>query len=481
MTLEEKIHWLETQLAEALATIAQLQGKVQQLENQLAKASKNSGNSSKPPSSDLTKRPTGGGECSNPRKIGGQPGHPRHERKLFPPEQVDERITHRLKHCPNCGSGNLEKLPEQTEVFQQVELRPKPFVVTEHEVEAGRCRQCQSVHWAEVPEPIARTGLMGPRMRGMLLFMKGAMRGSFSALREFLSDVMGFEVSRGYLAKVMIQGSQAAVAPVEELRSLLPVQRALNVDETGHKENGARMWTWCFRAGNFVVFSIRASRGSEVLIELLGAEFNGVLGCDYFSAYRKFMGTMTGLIQFCLAHLIRDLKYLAEHPDPILGLYAQPILRAVGRMFQLIHQQVDTPGADFQTQLEKQKKRIIALTLNTQRLSPIDWYVEQHYSEVWNMAERFRKHGQSYFTFITTPEIGPTNNAAEQALRFVVMDRKATQGTRGQKGRHFCERMWTVVGTCRMQKRSIYRYLCEAVEAWAGSLPAPSLVPQNSS
>ena len=479
MTREEKIQWLEAQLAKAMARIAQLERKVQQLENQLAKAHKNSGNSSKPPSSDMTKPP--GRDSSSPRKIGGQPGHPRHERKLFAPEQVDERVIHALDHCPKCGSSNLEKRPEATEVFQQVELLAKPFKVTEHVVEVCLCRDCQSVQSAEVPEPMTRTGLMGPRMRGMLLFMKGAMRGSFSALREFLKDVMGFEVSRGYLAKVMIQGSQAAAAPVEELRSLLPIQRSLNVDETGHKENGERMWTWCFRAGNFVVFSIRASRGSEVLIEFLGEEFNGVLGCDYFSAYRKFMGTMTGLIQFCFAHLIRDLKFLAEHPEPMMAIYAQPILRAVGKMFRLIHEQVETPCADFQPRLEEQKKRIIHLTLDTQRLSPIDWYVQKHYPEVWNMAERFRKHGESYFTFITTPGMGPTNNAAEQALRFVVMDRKATQGTRSQKGRLFCERMWTVVGTCRMQKRSIFGYLCEAVQAWAESLPVPSLVPQNSS
>lgn len=97
------------------------------------------------------------------------------------------------------------------------------------------------------------------------------------------------------------------------------------------------------------------------------------------------------------------------------------------------------------------------------------------------MAERFRKHGQEYFTFITTPEIGPTNNPAEQALRFVVMDRRATQGTRSHKGRTFCERIWTVVGTCRMNQRSIFGYLCAAVTAWASGTPIPSLIPANSS
>lgn len=480
MSLEEKNASLEARLAQALEIIAQLQERIRQLEAQLAKANKNSGNSSKPPSSDLTKPPPAGGSLS-PRKIGGQPGHPRHERSAFPPDQVDERQFHRVNQCPDCGSRDLEPLPEPAQVVQQVELVPKLFQVTEHVVQTCRCRNCQRIQTGALPAAIAATGLMGPRMMGLLLFMKGALRSSFSGLQEFLAHVIGFKVCRGYLAKVMARGSRALATPVQELRSLLPVQRLLHVDETGHKENGAGMWTWCFRAGNFVLFSIRISRGSDVLMEFLGQEFNGVLGCDYFSAYRKFMGKMSGSVQFCFAHLIRDLKFLAEHPDGIMPLYAEPILRAVRRMFKLIHEQVDHPVKDFQSKLEGQKKRIIALAIDTTGLSPIEWYVQKQYPEVWNMAQRFRKHGQAYFTFITTPEIGPTNNAAEQALRFVVMDRKATQGTRSHKGRAFCERIWSVVGTCRINKRSIFGYLCEAVMAWANGLPAPSLIPANSS
>ena len=480
MSLEEKVVSLEAQLAQALETNAQMRRRIQELEGQLARACKNSGNSSKPPSSDLTK-PRAAGRSRSRRKIGGQPGHPRHERKLFPPEQVDERQFHGVGPCPDCGSRDWEILPEPARVLQQVELVAKPFKVIEHVVQACRCRQCRRMQTGELPAAIAATGLLGPRMMALLLFMKGAMRCSFGGLQEFLEHVIGFKVCRGFLAKVMARGSRVLEAPVEELRSLLPTQRVLNVDETGHKENGERMWTWCFRAGNFVLFSIQASRGSDVLIEFLGEEFNGVLGCDYFSAYRKFMGTMSGAIQFCFAHLIRDLKFLKEHPEGIMRLYAEPILRAVKRMFQLIHEQADHPAPDFQAKLAAQKKRMLALAADTACLSPLPWYVQERYPEVWNMAERFRKHGPAYFTFITTPEIGPTNKAAEQALRFVVMDRRATQGTRSHKGRAFCERIWSVVGTCRMNHRSIFRYLCEAVSAWANGLPAPSLIPANSS
>lgn len=478
--LRSRVIELESHSEQQGIHVTELEAKIARLEAELAAARKHSGNSSKPPSSDIVKPPRKARGKTGRRKIGGQPGHPRHERPAFAPGQVDDRQHYGAGACQNCGGRNLQPLPDPAQVLQQVELVLKPFRVTEHVVQACLCRDCQQVSTGELPAAITRTGLIGPRMMAFLLFMKGAMRCSYSAIEELLDHVLGFKVSRGYLAKVMMRGSRVLAGPVEELRGLLPSQPCLNVDETGHKDNGKGMWTWCFRAPRFVLFSIQASRGSEVLLEMLGREFNGVLGCDYFSAYRKFMGQMSGTVQFCFAHLIRDLKFLSEHPDPVLQVYGEPILRAVGRMFHLIHEQVHCPVPDFQSQLERLKNRILQLA-DTKRLSPVPGFVEEQYSEAFNMAERFRNHGDAYFTFITTPQIGPTNNAAEQALRFVVMDRRATQGTRSHKGRLFCERIWTVVGTCRMNKRSIFDYLCEAMTAWSLGAAAPSLLPSNSS
>ena len=150
-------------------------------------------------------------------------------------------------------------------------------------------------------------------------------------------------------------------------------------------------------------------------------------------------------------------------------------------VFALIHEQINHPRPDFQERLERQKERIIEWATDTAALSPIDWYVQKNFPEVVNMAGRFRKHGQAYFTFITTPGLDPTNNLAEQAIRFVVIDRHVTQGTRSQKGRAFCERIWTVIATCRLTKRSILQFLSQAVDAWAKNHLAPSLVPADSS
>ena len=93
-----------------------------------------------------------------------------------------------------------------------------------------------------------------------------------------------------------------------------------------------------------------------------------------------------------------------------------------------------------------------------------------------NLADRFRKHGEAYFRFITTPGIEPTNNVAEQAMRFVVIDRYITQGTRSEKSRAWCERIWTVLAACASQGRSAFDFIYQSIQAHFSDQPLPSLL-----
>ena len=104
--------------------------------------------------------------------------------------------------------------------------------------------------------------------------------------------------------------SQALEQPIRTAGES-PDQDRLNVDETGHKQNRLRQWTWCFGP---TCTRCSRSTGLDVLIEVLGAEFDGVLGCDYFSAYRRYLREFDVSLQFCLA-LIRDVKFLTTLPD----------------------------------------------------------------------------------------------------------------------------------------------------------------------
>lgn len=180
-------------------------------------------------------------------------------------------------------------------------------------------------------------GLFGPRLTALATYSKARLHASYSGIRDLLRDVLGIKVSRGYVAKLLRKASQAFGGPHSELIELLPQQLALNTDETGHKENGVRYWIWCFRAARFVVFKIDPSRGTEVLMEILGEEFKGILGCDYYAAYRKYAQLCRVLVQFCLAHLIREVKYLCEFPDPQVQRYGKGLLTGLQALFHVLH------------------------------------------------------------------------------------------------------------------------------------------------
>jgi len=438
------------------------------LKQQLAAARKNSSTSSKPPSSDLVKPPKPPRKDRKKRRRGAQPGHEQHLRSPFPPEAVNEFLPYTLDCCPDCG-GTLVLSRREPEVLHQVEISAAPTIVTEHQGLAYWCPQCRKFHYAPIPDAVKKAGLFGPRLTALVAFMKGVCHASFSTIRKFLRDVVRVNISRGYLAKLIAKVSESLAPAYAELFERLPGEAVLNIDETGHKEYREKFWTWCFRAQLYTLFRIDKSRGSKVLVEVLGTEFNGVLGCDYFSAYRKYMRECDVLVQFCMAHLIRDVKFLLTLPGRDNQTYGQRVRDALRGLFAVIHRCERMTPAGFQKALEAAREQVLAA--GTTRVPDT--------KHARNLAKRFRENGEAYFRFITTPGIDPTNNLAEQAIRFVVIDRRITQGTRSEKGRRWCERIWTVIATCAQHGRSVFQFLLDSVQAFLSGASPPSLLPSG--
>ena len=301
---------------ELLAIIERLEKRIAELEMEVARLRNNSSTSSKPPSSDIVKPPKPPkAEGANRRSHGGQAGHPRHERPAFSPDEVDEVREYTLDACPDCGSP-LKPSAEPPRIMQQAELPPRLVSVTEHRALPSWCPRCGKVCYA--------------------------------TLQKLVQDALAFPISTGYLAKLVQKTGAALNEAYEQLLARVPNEAVLNIDETGHKENGKHMWTWCFRAKNFTLFRIEPSRGSEVLLQTLGTDFDGLLGCDYFSAYRKFMGQSNAVVQFCLAHLIRDVRFLTESSDKVTSNYGRRVLDALRRLFRVIHRRDQMAPVRFQ-------------------------------------------------------------------------------------------------------------------------------------
>lgn len=456
------------------AQVTGLYAQVDELSVRIARLSKTSINSGKRPSSDDITKPRGKKKEPGSRAIGGQKGHPRHKRPLFSSSEV-QRNEHHLADCPDCH-GDVVFTGGDPRVIQQIEI-PKDFLLRQEQIAHPYwCANCKKLHYAAFPSEVVKEGLFKQRLTALVAYLKYVNHASFTTIRKFIRDVLGENVSRGYLRKVIVKVDASLEQTYQQLLDRLALEPVLNVDETGHKENGQRFWTWVFKAELYVLFHIDASRGSQVLVDKLGQEFRGLLGCDYFSAYRKYMGDFGVSVQFCLAHLIRDLRFLTGLPDAATRIYGQRLLDAVKPLFHVFHQRENFSPSAFAAALHQCRQQILDVALNEvpSRLSSTG---KELCREAQNLARRFRLHGTAYFQFITTPQIGPTNNLAEQAIRFVVIDRHITQGTRSAKGRQTCQRLWTVIATCALQGRSAFEFILQAVSASFRDQPFASLLP----
>jgi transposase len=460
--LLERFNELSERFNAQECVLVKLQAENARLTLELAAARKNSRNSSKPPSSDYVKaKPPPPPEGQNKRHIGGQRGHTPHFRQSFAPEQIDESYEFNppLMTCP-CG-GHLEPSPSEDHVQQQIDLPEQSVIRREYRARAYRCRSCGAIHRGKLPDPVQREGYVGNRLTAAWSFLNVKAHASHTAIADFTENVLGEPVSRGLIAKTFRRVADALEAPYQEALERLRAEPVLHIDETGHREGGKRYWTWVFRGGDFTVFHIDKARSADVLDSVLGSEFKGTIICDYYSAYHKYLKGVDAQAQFCLAHLIRDILFLEEHPNPDTRHYAERSLEAVRRMFETHHRLRENPGLD-RRELVEAGERL--------RQAMLDAPEE---TKAQNLAKRFRDNGDSYLRFTARPEIEPTNNNGEQSIRHVVIDRASSQGTRSQSGREYKERMWSAVSTCAQRGVSAFNYLLNALQKFANPSHAP--------
>ena len=200
----QEIAKLEPRIAELTQLLAQKDRRIAELEEQLARARKTSRNSSKPPSSDIVKPAAGKGTGtgSTRRKRGGQPGHPRHERPEFAPDEIDRLIDYRPNTCPCCGEPLVDQgSSPNVELFTQIELPLKPLCVTQHCRHTRWCTTCDRDVTPPWPPGLLESGLVGPRLTALVGFLKGPCGMTMSALRRFFRDVCQVRLSKGFLAE----------------------------------------------------------------------------------------------------------------------------------------------------------------------------------------------------------------------------------------------------------------------------------------
>jgi len=457
--------------------IEQLRRRIEELELTLAKATKDSSNSSKSPSSDITKPPkkqSGGGKTSRKnRKRGGQPGRKRTLRKPLPPERVDEAFVYEISD-EEVRDRKLTPI-DDFEIIQHIELLDMPIHVTEHRLRKYLTPDGKTVVM-RVPE-LAGRPIFGPRMLAMIGWLKSRAHCSYSTIATWMGDVLQVPVCRGYLSK-LCNGvvSDSLSGAHEELQAAIPVQKTLGSDESSLKNNGKKHWIWCFTAEMFTVFHIAASRGRKVLEELIGTDFAGIVNFDYFSSNCSFAWNFDIKSQYCWAHLIRDIRFLEKHPNKKAKRWAGKLLDRTRRMFLAWHRRDEMSNEGRHRSFVMHRDKFLDIALH-----PPD------VPEAQTLADRFAivecedggryDMSQNYFRFLFDQNVEPTNNHTEQQIRHCVIDRRITQGTRSQRGQRYHERMWSAIATCQKQGRSFFDFLHSSILARLSSKPGPSLLP----
>jgi len=473
---------LRAELAEVRKQNDSLRQLVEKLQ---ARLNQNSQNSSCPPSSDppsapprTTKPPTG-------RSPGGQPGHPGHGRDLLPPEEVRQVVVVKPKICRGCGRKLQGEDPHPLR-HQVAELPRLAVETTEYRRHRLICGGCGETTLGELPQGVAE-GAFGPRVQAVLAYLSAQGHLSKRQIEEMMQDIFGLPIALGSVVKMQQKVSQAVAPAVEEAKSFAQKEPIKHADETGWKEGlkgpeqkgRKKAWVWVMVTKWVTVFMIHASRGAQAARELLG-EFCGYLTSDRWNGYN---GWSLRKWQVCWAHLIRDFKGMSEL-DGKAGRIGTSLVREAGHVFALWHRIRDgtLSRSTFQVYVRPIRRRIHRLLRKGSRCGPSPRRSglrprEGGSASMEGTCRKMLKVFPAFWTFVRIEGVEPTNNAAERAIRPVVLYRKGCFGTQSSQGSRFVERMFTVVMTLRRQKRNVLEYLTQAcVRSMAGLKPM-SLLP----
>lgn len=462
--MQQIVPQLQKQIEKQQKQLQQQQKRINQLEEQVGK---NSRNSSKPPSSDPPNVKKPPAKTKGGRKRGGQPGHKGRGRKLKPPEEVNRFVVSKPQECEKCGTVLLGEDPQPNR-HQVCELPPIEPEIIEYQAHALTCLCCG--HQNRAPWPVEMpTGSFGPRVQGLIGYLSGRFSLSRRDVQEMMTSIFQVEVSLGAVSAQEARLSAALAQPVSEAQSYVQQQAQANTDETSWEKNNKRHWLWAATTELVTIFLVVATRGADGFKQLLGTDFDGIIGSDRWSAYNWLS---TSRRQLCWAHLLRDFQAFVDRKGES-AVIGQVLLKQAATMFALWHRVRDgtLSRSDFQQAMHPIRQEVEALLA-------VGTYV--NHSKTAKTCANILKIAPALWSFVEHEGIEPTNNAAERALRRGVLWRKRCFGSQSDRGLRFTERILTTVTTLRQQQRNVLDFLALACQAHHLGLPAPSLLPINS-
>lgn len=445
MTAEERIASLEAQLEQVFEQWRQTQEELRQTQEQLAEANRRIEELEKqktPPAAFVkanVKKPAEGEK--KPRKKR-DPKHNRARRR----EKPTRIMEHPISLCQECGSrlGGVS-VARRRQVIERPE--PSPVEVTEHVIYHGWCSQCQK--WREAPldvraEVIGR-GRMGVRLGSVIAYLRTMLRLPVRQIQHYLTSLHQLKISTGEIVEVLHRLTQQLQPQVAAIQAAIRASPAVQADETGWREDGKNGYIWSLSTPELRYYQYHHSRGHEVVDELLGPDFEGVLGSDFYAAYNSYRGEH----QRCWVHFLRDVHELKEKfpHDAALWRWAADV-KAVYE--QAVDWVAHEPDPQLSPRQQKQVRVAQQHAFEQQVLALCRPFVGKGCPQE-TLCQRVERFLPELFVFVAVPGVPAHNNLAERSVRPLVIARKINGGSRSPKGSDTRMDLFSLFGTWAAQ------------------------------
>jgi transposase len=434
----------------------ELSQRVQKLEDQVAKQSRNS---SKPPSSDgLSKPRTRSLRRSEGRKPGGQEGHPGHT--LRPTETPDQIEVHRLTNCPHCQSDLSHVSATECERRQVFDIRPVPLEVTEHQAEIKCCPACGKRARAEFPADVTQAVQYGSRLKAQASYLNNYHFIPIARTCELLEDFYGHAPTWAFVGEAN-QAVAAGIAPsLAEIHAQLTQAEVVHFDETGMRVDGQTQWVHSAGTDYLTYYDLHEKRGHEAMSDIgILPNFAGRAVHDHWPSYQTFTECEHA---FCNAHHLRELQFIIEQYEQAWAADMAQLLR--------------------DGKAEVAERAAMADTLPPERLAAYaqryDAILRQGFeanpppdpppakqrgrpkqSPPKNLLDRLDKHKPAVLAFLYDFRVPFDNNQAERDVRMVKVKQKVSGAFRRRTGAQtFCA-IRSYISTVRKQGGNVINAL----------------------
>jgi hypothetical protein len=379
--------------------------------------------------------------------------------------KIHETKEAKLRDCPECG-GHLQAMRKQEQFVTDiplVEVKTTRFVTY-----SGYCPEChkrvRSQHADQTSLATGAAGVMvGPRAKALAADLKHRLGVSYGKVSEVLNDAFGLQVSRSGWCQADQKLARTARPIYEELLGAIRACSVVNVDETGWRIGTLSAWLWVFAHRDLTVYTIRANRSSDVILDILGTHFAGVLTSDGLLSYDD-RRLSDWLKQKCLSHLLKDLKEMNETKIGRALQFARQTTSLLQEALTLKREKPTLPARTFSQRARSLEARLDALIASSRRFSDPDNA---------RFAKRLRRYRPHLLRFLYLNELEPTNNLAERMLRPAVITRKTNGCNRTKGGAATHSILASVLVTSHLHSISVLDYLVQLQQF--GSSP-PSLL-----